>query len=307
MNRTIDTLGALHLEVERKHDRSAALVRVHAGERQATPDWRFHRHIVRVALYLRERSGLKKGDRVAVVAPLSHEWLIVDWATVAQGATLVVLGPDPTDEALDTAWARFAPRAVFVAGAEARKRVLERGGEAATAGRVVTFDGETTEGGPSFTQLLELGGTLDTAERAGAFRDQARAIDSTSDAIVHVEHEVGDGSVRCEVLTHAEVMARRERFRARYESRRDAIAYVRPDALSSDSHVALYSLVGDGVTTTAIGTASRELDEIARLDPGMVITRSGVVPARVKPRSPGGGRFNRWLERSLGAGFGGSR
>lgn len=303
----IDTLGALHLAVEREHHRTGALLRRDAnGDFQSMPDWRLHRHIVRIALYLRERAGLRAGHSVALVGPLSPDWVIADWATVAQGATAVVLGVDPSEAALDLAWSRYAPRAVFVAGAEARRRVVERGGEAVTSGAVIALDGEPADGVITFRQVLDLGGTLDTAERAGAFRDAARAIDPRSDAIAHV-HGVSDGSPSCEVLSQAEVIARRERMRAKYERERGGIAYVRPDALSVAAHVALYTFMGDGVTSTAIGTVGHELEEIARLGPGMVVTRSGLVAADAKRSSNGGGSIRGWLERTLGAGFGGSR
>lgn len=301
MSERIDTLGALHLAVERQHERKAVLLcKSDDGTWTPTPDWRFHRHVVRLALHLRERWGLGPGDRVALVGPLSPSFLVVDWATVAQGGTVVVLGADPTDAALDVAWSRFAPRTVFVAGEDARRRVQDRGGE------VVTLDDQTSHDGPSFAQLLELGGTLDTAERAGAFRDRARAIAASSDAIVHVDR-VSDGSPTYQVLTHAEVLARCERFRGKHEPRSGDVAYVRPDALSVDAHVALYGLLGGGVASTAIGTVGRELEEIDRLDPGMVVTRSDVLAARPKPFAIGGGRFKRWLDRTIGAASGGSR
>lgn len=299
MSEAIETLGALHLEVERKHERAAVLVRLERDERLATPDWRFHRQIIRVALWLRERAGLEPGDRVALVAPLSHEALVIDWATVTQGSTLVVLGPEPSAAALETTFSRFAPRIVFVAGAEALRRVVERGGN------VVSLDGDAPEGVTSFAQALELGGTLDTAERAGAFRDRARAIKRSSDAIVHLEDVVG-GAPRCDVLTHADVMAERRRLLAEHPARRGDLAYAYPDALSTAAHVALYTLVGDGLTSTAIGTAGRELDEISRLDPGIVVTRTGIVARRAKRSSYDGGGLRRWLGRTLGASSGGS-
>ncbi len=301
--KAVDTLGAIHLAVERQHDRASVLTRSDGkGGWYSTPDWRLHRHIVRIALYLRERTGMRPGHAVALVGPITPEWVVVDWATVTQGATVVVLGAEPTDAALDLAWSRFAPRAVFVAGEEARRRILARGGEST----VVAFEDEAPDGTATFRQVLDLGGTLDTAERAGAFRDLARAIDPGSDAVAHVV-SVADGAPRREVLTHADVIAKRQGILAKHPSARGAVAYVRPDALSIDAHVALYAFVGDGATSTVIGTAGRELEEIARLGPGMVVTRSGVVAADGKRSTNGAGGLRGLLERKLGGGFGGSR
>lgn len=297
-----ETLGTLFLQTEREHPRKAALLRLRpGGEPVPMPDWRLDRHIVRIGLYLRERAGVRPGDVVALIGPITHAWIVVDWAVVAQGATLVVIGPDPNEAVLDLAWSRFSPRAIFVAGEEARRRVRARAGDAS----VIALDGEASEDVPNFDKVLDLGGTLDTAERAGAFRDHARAIAPSAVAIAHVGH-VMNGAPSCEALTHAEVMAKRQRTMAKYERGGGKIAYVRPDALSPDAHVALYALMGDGVTSMAIGTVGHELEEIARLGPGMVVTRSGVVAADAKRSSNGAGRFKGWLERTLGAGLGGS-
>ena len=52
-----------------------------------------------IAHALRDRYGLRKGDRVAVLAQNNPEWCLTFWATVSQGAVLVGLnGWWTTDE-----------------------------------------------------------------------------------------------------------------------------------------------------------------------------------------------------------------
>jgi acyl-CoA synthetase (AMP-forming)/AMP-acid ligase II len=295
MTSTVETLGALHLAVERKHSRSSVIQHFDGDRLISTPDWRFHRQIVRYALYLQERAGLTAGGHVLLLAPVSPAWLVVDWATVAQGGVSVVLAPDSSIERLAAAWDRFAPVSVLVAGPDALANVLALETSGRTPHDVVTLDAQPTKGTVSFEQVLELGGTLDTAERAGAFRDRARSIGPTSHAIVH-EHPSSNGSPLWEILTHAEVLARGRRDQAR-ASRPGGIAYVRPDALSVEAHVALYRFLGDGITSTVVGASTGdERHQIARLDPRNVVGRTGVVQ-RPAPRTSTGGRARELLDR----------
>ncbi len=60
---TPETLNQLYLQAMRHHAREAAVL-ARTGERwEPMPDWRFDRHVIRVALYLQERAGLKPGRR----------------------------------------------------------------------------------------------------------------------------------------------------------------------------------------------------------------------------------------------------
>jgi long-subunit acyl-CoA synthetase (AMP-forming) len=109
-----ENLGLLHLAVERKHDRSAVLRRRAGATWQDTPDWRFHRHAMRIALYLKERGQLKAGDRVALVSRLRPEWAVVQWAALTQGMPTAAIDPTLPDAELTAHLAALAPRAVFI-------------------------------------------------------------------------------------------------------------------------------------------------------------------------------------------------
>ena len=88
-----ENLGCLHIAAERKHDRAFALRRRASAAWQDTPDWRFHRQVMRIGLYLRERAGLEAGDRVALLSALRPEWAVTLWSTVAQGAAIALIEP----------------------------------------------------------------------------------------------------------------------------------------------------------------------------------------------------------------------
>lgn len=49
------------------------------------------RHVARMALLLKERYGVQRGDRVAILAANCPEWIVTFWATVSLGAVAVGL------------------------------------------------------------------------------------------------------------------------------------------------------------------------------------------------------------------------
>jgi len=68
------TLNRLHADAMREHARQSALLARDDAQWVATPDWRLDRHIIRLALYLRERLGVEPGQRVALLSELRPEW-----------------------------------------------------------------------------------------------------------------------------------------------------------------------------------------------------------------------------------------
>jgi acyl-CoA synthetase (AMP-forming)/AMP-acid ligase II len=250
---TTDTLAALHLAVERRHERDAVMRRW-TGERwDATPDWRFHRHVMRVALYLAERAGVKHGDAVALVASMSPEWLVADWATVIQGAVAVVVDADITGAALAAAWSQRRPRVVFVddAGALERVTVAARAAETPleTVIAVGALEADLARASGArvvaYSEALDLGGTLDTAERANAMRAIARQVRPSTEAVAHL--------AAAEPTTHGDVVGR---VRTRWSSSpaRKGDVVVAPRGVPSPAvHVNLYGHVADGASCLSFG------------------------------------------------------
>jgi hypothetical protein len=299
------TLSQVHLRAERGNGRRVVMQHRASDRWDEMPTWRFYRQVIRVGLYLRERLGVETGDRVAVMSPLRPERLVADWATVVQGAVTVGLDPDLPSAALASAVAQLEPRVVFVAGSSERARLLELHGGALSAERIVVFDPPTaSQEASSWSQVLDLGGTLDTAERAQKFRSLARAVRPDAPALAHAEHR-GDGSVVWRFLTHRDVVRQLEDFRVRVPSRGGDIAYVSGGGLPLATLVALWAFVGDDHTTTAIGTPGKEGEQIAELLPHVLVAPSGVLegsaasaaraPAWSKPDN--GLRVRKWMQR----------
>jgi hypothetical protein len=299
------TLSQLHLRAERGNDRRIVMQHRAAHRWDEMPTWRFYRQVIRVGLYLRERLGLEPGDRVVLMSPLRPERLVADWAAVVQGAVTVGVDPDLPSGALASALAELAPRAVLVAGPSERARLLELNGAAVSGERIIVFDkASPSQDASSWSQVLDLGGTLDTAERAQKFRSIARAVRPEAKALAHAERGA-DGAIVWRSLTHGDVVRQVERFRRRIPSREGDIAYVSGRGLPLATLVALWALVGDEYTTTAIGTPGKEVEEIAELRPHVLVAPSGVVERAAASAAPSAARSKRenglgvrkWLQR----------
>jgi acyl-CoA synthetase (AMP-forming)/AMP-acid ligase II len=244
------TLASLFLTVERQHQRAAVVERHVAGRVDGTPDWRFHRHVLRVALYLRERCGLRSDERVALAAPVGPAWLIFDWATVIQGATTVVVDERWTDERherLRATWEELNPRVALVRNGAAAARLLALPGAAQSLEHVVFLEEtETREGWASYTEVLDLGGTLDTAERANMARARARTVAASQVAAVYLE--TGQS------ITNGDLA---ERVRMPGRAKGPAVVHVAEGTpVTPALHAALYGYVADGTTCTAFDVRS---------------------------------------------------
>ena len=265
-----ETLGQLHVQAEKAHTRRAVL-RWRADDKwQELPAWRFYRHVIRIGLFLRERLGVRAGDRVLIGSSLRVERVVAEWAAVTLGAAAVTLDVDMTDDALSSLGIELAPKVVFVGGALGRARPLE-GWREAGADAVIVFDSAGPPGvARSWAEVLDLGGTLDTAERAQAFREQARALTADTTALGYVDRP-GGGSVR--LLTHADVVGRLRSYWSLVPPRTGDLAYVSGQSDAASWCLPLWAFVADGWTSTVLGTPGREADEVVELQPDLFVGR----------------------------------
>jgi hypothetical protein len=256
------TLSALYDMGMRHHVRSAVMLWPSASGFESVPDWRLDRLVIRVALYARERLGLNPGGSLAVVGGMGWLWPIVDFAATGFGAASVGIGPDVPDDALGATLAGASPAVAFATDATAAARLLALQRSGRFAGTVVTPEATSAEGDGvlPLPRLLDLAATLDTAERAQAFRLVSRSVATDAAALWHVGAE---GASR---LTHAEAIERvATRLRGRPAQPGD-VAYVEART-SLEARLALASFVGDGLTASAIGAEGRTSADVAALRP----------------------------------------
>ena len=192
------TLASLFLAAMRRHDRAGVLLHQDGTKWRETPDWRLERQVIRLALFLRERASLVPGDRVAILSRLRPESVAAELAAIAQGAAAIAIDPELPSDTVRRAIEQAAPAVAFVPRGPERE-------QASGARAVVCFEGKA-EGAWAWSEALDLGGTLDTPERAQSFRAQAREVAASSRALGYLAGL--DGGSSCQYLTHAEAVAR---------------------------------------------------------------------------------------------------
>src|SRR5258707_15403846 len=87
------TLAEMYLAAMRTHERRAAILHWAEERWSGTPGWRLDRQVIRLALFLRERVGLKPGDRGAILSGGCREWGLAELGSLRQGAVPLALGP----------------------------------------------------------------------------------------------------------------------------------------------------------------------------------------------------------------------
>ena len=288
-----ETLNRLHAEAMREHARRSALLVREDGEWNSTPDWRLDRHVIRVALYLRERFGIEPGDRVALLAELRPEWLIADLAALGLGAVSVAIDPRLRGDELTAVLEDAAPRVTFAsAGSLSRLEIFD--GRAPPYGELIALDPVATGGAMPLHVLLDMGGTLDTPERAQAYRAKARSFGPDQPA-VRDYRRVSDGGWERVDSSQGEVIERLRAGWLREPGRSGDVAYVCDPTISPAARLALYAFLGDGYTTTALAPVDWELSDLAALRPTKI-----VAPAALLAEAVRAGKGRRGIRTALG-------
>jgi hypothetical protein len=292
-----ETLGPVYLATERKHDRPWVLRHPTSAGWVETPDWRFHRHVMRIGLYLRGRAHLEPSDRVAFVATLGPEWGVAQWAVLTQGASTVAIDPGQSRDELASQLGSLAPRVVF-ADAAAIEGVVAWNESAPGPATVVALNGPSIAAASSWSEALDLGGTLDTAERANAYRLALNAVTPDTPAIGQIARN-GAGPWR--FLSQRDVARAVRQVWLRARIARGDVAYLAGGAPSLATIVAFLAFSGDGHSQVVLGTPGREVEEILETRPSKLVTRARAVRRILEvtpaPGSASGSRSRRWLAR----------
>ena len=256
------TLSALYDAGMRHHARPAALRYREGAALQAVPDWKLDRLVIRIALYGREKLGLEPGTRAVVFGRPGWLWPAAEFAIQGFGATAVGIEHAAPDATLAAALGDADPKFVVATDAASAARLLELRRQGGVPRITLVAEGPDGSGEMlPLGQLLELGGTLDTPERAQAFRMLCRSVPAESEALWHVSAR---GTER---LTHAQAI---ERVAARLRARPTApgdVVYLRPPSATLSARLSLCALVGDGRSETALGSEAATSEEVARLRP----------------------------------------
>jgi hypothetical protein len=257
-----ETLSGLYDMGMRHHVRKAALSWAAGEGFEPCPDWKLDRLVIRVALYSRENLGLEPGTRVAVFGRFGWLWPVVDFAATGFGAASVGIAHDASDEAVVAALGEAQPRVTFAADPESAARLLPLRASGRLPQTTLVAEGLTEgEHQLALEKLLDLGGTLDTPERAQAFRLVSRSATSEAPALWHAD------GISVERLSHKQAMAWLAPRLRRHPAQAGDVAYVEGPRASLALRLAVCGFVGDGLTATALGREGRTSEDVVELAP----------------------------------------
>jgi hypothetical protein len=207
----------------------------------------------------------------------------------------VALDPSMSRDALAMAMRELTPRLVVVAGGDELAKLESAGGAVGVEGILVLDPVAPSPSYTSWADAMELGGTLDTAERAQAFRARARGLDAGRLALAAPDE--GPGASTWKYLTHAQALAAIAAFQSRTRPIAGDVAYVEGAGSSLRARIPLLSFVGDGVTSTFVGTEGRESAELADVRPQILMVSGRVAAdARTQVRPHTRRALREWLE-----------
>jgi hypothetical protein len=148
-------------------------------------------------------------------------------------------------------------------------------GRAPPPGQLVTLGPAVAGGALAFHDLLDQGGTLDTPERAQAYRASARGIGPEQPAVRHYRKAAPGAWDRVE-WTQGEAIEWLRAGWLREPARPGDLAYLCDPTVAPAARLALYAFLGDGCTTTALATAGGELSDVAALHPTKIVAPSAL-------------------------------
>ena len=268
-----DTITLLYDLGMREHDRAALLLQPEGNVWADTPDWRFDREVIRIALFLRERLHVPRAQRVTIFGPLRPLWLSADFAALGLGAVSLGVSHLLRDDEVVAALNEAEVRVAIATDGASTSRLLGLRPRVATLEFVIGPEGNADDKVfLPLARLLEYGATLDTAERANRFRLDARAVGADDPACWHFG--VGDAA-RGVRLTHREAMARVRSHLRRLPAQTGDLAYLEGEAVTLEARFAWYAFTGDGYTTMVMGRPGRPFEDVRDLRPAKILATPG--------------------------------
>ena len=169
------TLNHLFFRAVEEFNKPDALQFRHNGVYEPISHATLAQRVRRVALGLAE-SGVRPGDRVAILSENRPEWVVADYACLTSGlADVPIYAGLPADQ-IAYQLVDSASVAVFVSSsAQAGKIAAIRAGCPALR-LVIVFDGAAGARTISLADLEALGASADSAERTRAYRERADAV-----------------------------------------------------------------------------------------------------------------------------------
>jgi len=104
--------------------------------------------------------GVRKGDRVAILAENCPEWAITDWATLCLGAITVPIYPTLTAPQVGEILRDSEPKALVVSDKKQRRKACEAVEGTGLNPQMICIEPDSSSETPNFEQMLNQPGTL---------------------------------------------------------------------------------------------------------------------------------------------------
>lgn len=145
--------------------------------------------------------GVRKGDRVAILAENCPEWAITDWATLCLGAITVPIYPTLTAPQVGEIMCDSEPKVLVVSDKKQRRKASEAIEGTPLKPHIICIEPDPDSGTPSFEQMLNQPGTLTESDL------QAMVEASQPDDIITFIYTSGTtGEPKGAMLTHSNLI-----------------------------------------------------------------------------------------------------
>jgi long-chain acyl-CoA synthetase len=169
------TLNQLFFEAARRYDKPDALQYKSGGKFVPIS----HREVLDRVRHLAQGlqlSGVKRGDRVAILSENRPEWAMADYACLTAALTDVPIYPTLPAEQIAYVLGDSGAVAIFVSDAEQAAKIASIRGEVPALKTVIAFEAGTPTADTTLSVLEELGARDETDESIAEYRREADAV-----------------------------------------------------------------------------------------------------------------------------------
>jgi fatty-acyl-CoA synthase len=148
--------------------------------------------------------GIEKGDRIAIWAPHSAQWTLVELAAARAGAVLVILDGEWSTDQLDAALRQANARLVAASGSERLASLAAARVELSQVERLIALEGLPCAGRDDLTwaELLVAGSAID----AGRLAEREATLHPDDPVSIEYEQLPG-GELQATTLNHRDYVA----------------------------------------------------------------------------------------------------
>jgi long-chain acyl-CoA synthetase len=214
------------------------------------------------------RTGLRPGDRVAILAENCPQWVTVDLAALGMGAIVVPLYPTSSADEIEHVLSDSETRAIAVRGTEGLKKIAAAAARLPALETIITMSADTdaaVTGLPSPAAI-----TLDSLSNSS---EAGLAEASHSDTATIIYTSGTTGASKGVVLTHGNILANCEASKTALDlNEQDAVLSFLPVAHSFERTAGYYTVMTAGGTIAYAEGLGQIAQNLLETNPSVVLT-----------------------------------